>query len=575
MLLDELITKLSFKVDKKGLKQGRDQLQGFKSFVTKLAIGASVVAIGRYALKAAAEMESLNAQFTTMLGSAEAARDMMSQVVNFSTKTPFQQMDVAKNATTLLQFGVAAKDILPTLQRIGDVSGSNRERFRMMGLAYGQMTSAGRLMGQDLLQMINAGFNPLKVISEQTGKSMMELKKNMEEGKISARAVSLAFQVATEKGGMFYKNLERQSQTLTGVYSTALDKFQIKLAASLQPLLPAIKTVAKAVGEVNLDPIVAEFGKLSKGAEGVAPVIGRVIQGMIKGITLVVRAIRFLRDNWAVVEFFAVAWFALWTSRAVGQGILQTLQYLKLLGGSLSVTTGLTWGAVAANVKYHLSNIQVALSLGGIKWAAAEAGIALKAMALSPVTPLIALAALLASIYYFWKQVNAEEAKGSKEREDAAWIKEQNRFNNMLADRKLALAKDKKLLESMKEQGWSQEDMEKVRRRVTAGESIVKRMTKATGDFSKDVQAQMNRKAGGVPDFKAMASQQTGAVQAQLTKVGESSGKTLNIKNELNMEINSAGGKTGLDARDVATLADRAVKAQFNIEMQKVLVGVS
>ena len=53
----------------------------------------------------------------------------------------------------------------------------NNEKFSSMTLAFAQMSAAGRLMGQDLNQMINAGFNPLQVISEKTGKSIAVLKK--------------------------------------------------------------------------------------------------------------------------------------------------------------------------------------------------------------------------------------------------------------------------------------------------------------------------------------------------------------------------------------------------------------
>ena len=61
----------------------------------------------------------------------------------------------------------------------------NNEKFSSMTLAFAQMSAAGRLMGQDLNQMINAGFNPLQVISEKTGKSIAVLKKEMDDFQFS------------------------------------------------------------------------------------------------------------------------------------------------------------------------------------------------------------------------------------------------------------------------------------------------------------------------------------------------------------------------------------------------------
>ena len=65
---------------------------------------------------------------------------------------------------------------------LGDVSQGNKERFDSLTLAFAQVGSAGKLSGQDLLQFVNAGFNPLNEISKMTGESMAELKERMSAG---------------------------------------------------------------------------------------------------------------------------------------------------------------------------------------------------------------------------------------------------------------------------------------------------------------------------------------------------------------------------------------------------------
>ena len=96
-------------------------------------------------------------------------------------------------------------------------------------LAFAQVSSAGKLQGQDLLQMINAGFNPLQEISRTTGKSMASLKEQMSQGGITAKMVEQAFKSATAEGGMFNGMMEKQSQTLAGKWSTLVGKFQSKI----------------------------------------------------------------------------------------------------------------------------------------------------------------------------------------------------------------------------------------------------------------------------------------------------------------------------------------------------------
>ena len=79
-----------------------------------------------------------------------------------------------------------------------------KNKLSSLTLAFSQVQSTGRLMGQDLLQMIGQGFNPLQIISEKTGRSMADLKKDMENGAISADMVTEAFKIATSEGGRFF-----------------------------------------------------------------------------------------------------------------------------------------------------------------------------------------------------------------------------------------------------------------------------------------------------------------------------------------------------------------------------------
>jgi tape measure domain-containing protein len=120
------------------------------------------------------------------------------------------------------------------------VTGGNNERFKNLALAFSQMSAAGRLMGQDVLQMINAGFNPLQQISKTTGESMIELKKRMEDGGISTQEVRQAFIDATSEGGMFEGMTDRLAQTVSGKLNIALSDMEQKLAAAGEAMGPLL-----------------------------------------------------------------------------------------------------------------------------------------------------------------------------------------------------------------------------------------------------------------------------------------------------------------------------------------------
>lgn len=151
-----------------------------------------------------------------LLGTEEKQVRMLSEITALSLKSPFSVKDYSEAAQLLLGFNVEGEKTIPILKAIGDISMGNRDRFNSLNLAFAQMSSTGKLMGQDLLQMINAGFNPLSVIAEKTGKSITKLKKEMEGGAISSKMVEDAFMSVTAAGGKFHGMLEKQAQGIIG-----------------------------------------------------------------------------------------------------------------------------------------------------------------------------------------------------------------------------------------------------------------------------------------------------------------------------------------------------------------------
>ena len=189
---------------------------------TAAAAYFSVTALTNFArsvVQVRGEIESLEISFATLLGSTDKAKELFGAIREFEVKTPMTLEPLAKGAQTLLGFGVAAEKVMPILKQIGDISMGNAERFQSLVLAFAQASANGKLMGQDLLQMINAGFNPLNQMSKDTGKSIAELRDEMSKGTISAEDMEKAFASATAEGGQFYGMLEKQSEGINGALS--------------------------------------------------------------------------------------------------------------------------------------------------------------------------------------------------------------------------------------------------------------------------------------------------------------------------------------------------------------------
>ena len=143
-----------------------------------------------------------NTSYEVMAGKEQGSQ-LSANLLKYAQDTIYgnEVLDIGK---TMLSFGVQAEGVLPTVKKLGDIAVGDAEKFKSLGLVFSQVAAQGKLMGSDNLQFINAGFNPLQVIADKTGKSMGVLKKEMEEGKITFADVAGAIETATSEGGRFF-----------------------------------------------------------------------------------------------------------------------------------------------------------------------------------------------------------------------------------------------------------------------------------------------------------------------------------------------------------------------------------
>lgn len=176
--------------------------------------------------KLGSEAEQTNVAFSLLVGNETKAAQMLGEITKLAAATPFGKMDLVKNAQLMLNFGVATEKVLPLLTQLGDISGGNAERLSSLSLVMGQVAAAGKMQGQDLLQFINSGFNPLQELAAMTGKKYSELQEMMSKGQITYENVAAAIAHATGEGGKFNGMMERQSQTVGGKFSTLMDNLR-------------------------------------------------------------------------------------------------------------------------------------------------------------------------------------------------------------------------------------------------------------------------------------------------------------------------------------------------------------
>jgi tape measure domain-containing protein len=264
-LMDEEERK--FKSATSSAKSHESGISGIATQLKGLAAGYVGLQTVTKSIKLAIDAEQANAQFEVLTGSLDKARALIGQIKTFAAESPVSLSGARDAAKTMLAFNIPLQEVNKNLRMLGDISGGNQQRFDMLTLSFSQMSAAGRLMGQDLLQMVNAGFNPLQEISAKTGESMMALKKRMEDGRISSQEVRDAFLSATEAGGRFHGMTERMAETMGGklaIASAQLEESLAKVGTAMAPLVISLTDGMKD-GTSAIDEGANAVGVLSDG----------------------------------------------------------------------------------------------------------------------------------------------------------------------------------------------------------------------------------------------------------------------------------------------------------------------
>ena len=256
------------------------------------------------------EADLQQANITTLLrGDVEKAKALYAQLSDYGVKTPYDKAGLIEAQKTMMSFGLSSEFAFGKLKNIGDIAMGDAQKMQSLSLAFAQATSAGKLQGQDLMQMINAGFNPLQVISERTGESMAQLKERMSKGSISAQELAQAFEWATDKQGLFYQGAEKAGQTLSGKFNKMMDsitelalKVYEAISPVLSPLVDLAAVIFSSIGQ-GIGWLIQKFQEGNPIIWGIAGAIGIFTTALILHNTYTAIATAWQnRLTWAVIK---------------------------------------------------------------------------------------------------------------------------------------------------------------------------------------------------------------------------------------------------------------------------------
>ena len=239
------------------------------------AAGAAIGGLGVYAVKLASQMENTKIAFTTMLGSAEKAGAFIKDLQNFAAKTPFEFKGLTESASQMMAYGIAAKDVIPTLTAVGNAVaavGGGQDKIARVTTALGQMYAKGTVQAEEMRQLTEAGIPAWELLAKTLNTDVAGAMTM-----VSKRQVDAANGVAGLVSGMnerFAGMMEKQSKTVTGAFSNLMDGLEMvaisagtKISQSLN-LAGVLSGLAGQIDKVN---------QVIQGGGGIADVLKTLI----------------------------------------------------------------------------------------------------------------------------------------------------------------------------------------------------------------------------------------------------------------------------------------------------------
>lgn len=195
------------------------------------------------------------AGLSTLLGSKEQAKRYAKELRDEAMSQLYGAGNVTDAARTMMSFGIDSTKTKDMLKAISDIAGGNQQSFNSLVLAFSQATSLGKLQGQDKLQMIGAGFNPLTQIAKDLTElrgvevTVAEVDEMMSKGLISADMLADAFKNATAEGGTYFGATAEQMGGLNGMIKTIQSSTSDMFATLYEQLTPLAEAVLPYVSD--------------------------------------------------------------------------------------------------------------------------------------------------------------------------------------------------------------------------------------------------------------------------------------------------------------------------------------
>lgn len=263
------------KKQKAGVSGVSDEMKKMKTLITGFIAAYGGKKLWDLLIGSNAEMEQHTTSLEVMLGSASKASAMIEKMRDFAAKTPLTLENVISGGSLLMSYGVDESNLIDTMTKLGDLASGNAEKMDRITLAYGQMLAKGKVTGEELRQMAEAGVPLQTALAESIGVTGEEFSKMVSAGKVGIDDLNKAITGLTTGNGKFAGMMEKQSQTMQGMLSTLQDNLSEFMRKMGEGAFGEVKSALQEASDLLAEW--EEDGTLDKWAQGVGVMLKNLI----------------------------------------------------------------------------------------------------------------------------------------------------------------------------------------------------------------------------------------------------------------------------------------------------------
>lgn len=263
------------KKQKAGVSGVSDEMKKMKTLITGFIAAYGGKKLWDLLIGSNAEMEQYTTSLEVMLGSASKASAMIEKMREFAAKTPLTLENVISGGSLLMSYGVDESNLIDTMTKLGDLASGNAEKMDRITLAYGQMLAKGKVTGEELMQMTEAGVPLQTALAESIGVTGEEFSKMVSKGEVGIDDLNKAITGLTTGNGKFAGMMEKQSQTMQGMLSTLQDNLSEFMRKMGEGAFGEVKSALQEASDLLAEW--EEDGTLDKWAQGVGVLLKNLI----------------------------------------------------------------------------------------------------------------------------------------------------------------------------------------------------------------------------------------------------------------------------------------------------------